>query len=35
MLATDLGLRITYLPTEVGRGAYQDFAVAFLGRSRG
>ena len=31
----DLGLRITYLPSEVGQGTYQDFAIPFIGRSRG
>jgi hypothetical protein len=30
----DLGLRITYLPGEVGLDSYQDFAVPFAGRSR-
>jgi DNA-binding transcriptional MerR regulator len=30
-----LGLRITYLPSEVGRDTYQDFAIPFTGRSRG
>jgi DNA-binding transcriptional MerR regulator len=29
-----LGLRITYLPSEVGRDTYQDFAVPFTGRVR-
>jgi DNA-binding transcriptional MerR regulator len=28
----ELGLRITYLPSEVGQGSYQDFAVPFNGR---
>jgi hypothetical protein len=28
----DLGLRITYLPREVGRDSYQDFAVPYNGR---
>lgn len=32
---TDLGARITYLPSEVGQDSYQDFAVPFNGRSRG
>jgi DNA-binding transcriptional MerR regulator len=32
---TDLGLRITYLPSEVGLDTYQDFAVPFNGQSRG
>jgi DNA-binding transcriptional MerR regulator len=31
----DLGLRITYLPSEVGQDSYQDFAVPFNGQSRG
>lgn len=31
----DLGLRITYLPSEVGLDSYQDFAVPFNGQSRG
>ena len=31
----DLGLRITYLPSEVGQDTYQDFAVPFNGRPRG
>lgn len=30
-----LGLRITFLPSEVAQGTYQDFAVPFTGRSRG
>jgi hypothetical protein len=30
-----LGLRITYLPSEVGLETYQDFAVPFNGQSRG
>jgi DNA-binding transcriptional MerR regulator len=29
-----LGLRITYLPSEVGQDSYQDFAVPFTGRAR-
>ena len=29
MLASDLGLRMTYLPSEMGQGTYQDFAVPF------
>jgi DNA-binding transcriptional MerR regulator len=32
---TDLGLRITYLPSEFGQGTYQDFAVPFTGQPRG
>ena len=35
VLPADLGLRITYLPSEVGQDGYQDFAVPFNGRSRG
>ena len=31
----DLGLRITYLPSEVGQDTYQDFAVPFNGQPRG
>jgi DNA-binding transcriptional MerR regulator len=31
----DLGLRITYLPSEVGQDTYQDFAVPFTDPSRG
>jgi DNA-binding transcriptional MerR regulator len=34
ILLTDLGLRITYLPSEVGQDNYQDFAVPFNGQSR-
>ncbi len=30
----DLGLRITYLPSEVGQDTYQDFAVPFNGQAR-
>jgi DNA-binding transcriptional MerR regulator len=30
----DLGLRITYLPSEVGQDTYQDFAVPFNGQPR-
>ena len=33
ILPTDLGLRITYLPSEMGQGRYQDFAVPFNGAS--
>jgi hypothetical protein len=32
---TDLGLRITYLPSEVGQDTYSDFAVPFTGQPRG
>ncbi len=35
MLAADLGMRITYLPSEVGQDTYQDFAIPFNGRPRG
>jgi DNA-binding transcriptional MerR regulator len=35
LLPTDLGLRITYLPSEVGRDTYQDFAVPFNVGPRG
>ena len=35
ILPADLGLRITYLPSEVGQGTYQDFAVPFNGQPRG
>jgi DNA-binding transcriptional MerR regulator len=35
ILPTDLGLRITYLPSEAGQGTYQDFAVPFNGQARG
>ncbi len=35
ILPTDLGLRITYLPSEAGQGTYQDFAVPFNSQSRG
>jgi DNA-binding transcriptional MerR regulator len=31
----DLGLRITFLPSEIGQGTYQDFAVPFNGQPRG
>jgi DNA-binding transcriptional MerR regulator len=31
----DLGLRITYLPSEVGQDTYQDFAIPFNGRPPG
>ena len=34
-LPIDLGLRITYLPSEVGQDTYQDFAVPFDVRVRG
>ena len=32
---TDLGLRITYLPSEAGLETYSDFALPFNGQSRG
>lgn len=35
MLPADLGVRITYLPSEVGQDTYQDFAIPFNGRPRG
>jgi DNA-binding transcriptional MerR regulator len=35
ILPADLGLRITYLPSEWGLGTYQDFAVPFNGLPRG
>ncbi len=31
----DLGLRITYLPSEAGQDTYQDFAVPINGQARG
>ena len=31
----DLGVRITYLPSEVGQDTYEDFAVPFHGQPRG
>jgi hypothetical protein len=31
----DLGLRITFIPREVGQDIYLDFAVPFAGRARG
>jgi DNA-binding transcriptional MerR regulator len=34
-LPADLGLRITYLPSDVGQDSYQDFAVPFNVQSRG
>src|SRR5580698_8868362 len=30
----DLGLRITYLPSEAGKETYQDVALSFIGHSR-
>jgi DNA-binding transcriptional MerR regulator len=35
LIAGDLGLRVTYLPSEVGRDSYQDFAIPFNGQPRG
>ena len=35
ILPADLGVRSTYLPSEVGRDTYQDFAVPFNGQPRG
>ncbi len=35
IIPADLGVRITYLPSEAAQGSYQDFAVPFSGRSRG
>lgn len=35
MIMGELGLRITFLPSEVGLDSYQDFAVPFNGQSRG
>ena len=35
ILPTDLGLRITYLPSEAGQDTYQDVAVPFNGQPRG
>jgi DNA-binding transcriptional MerR regulator len=35
VLPADLGVRITYLPSEVDQGRYQDFAVPFNRRVRG
>jgi DNA-binding transcriptional MerR regulator len=32
ILTADLGVRITYLPSEVGQDTYQDFAVPFNGQ---
>jgi len=32
---TDLGLRITYLPSEYGQDTYQDVAIPFNGEARG
>jgi DNA-binding transcriptional MerR regulator len=35
IVAGELGLRITFLPSEFGQDSYQDFAVPFYDRSRG
>jgi DNA-binding transcriptional MerR regulator len=35
ILPADLGVRITYLPSEVGQGTYQDFAIPFNVHARG
>ena len=35
MRPADLGVRMTYLPSEVGQDSYQDFAIPFNGRPRG
>jgi DNA-binding transcriptional MerR regulator len=35
ILPADLGMRITFLPSEVGQGTYQDFAIPFNGHARG
>jgi DNA-binding transcriptional MerR regulator len=35
ILPADLGLRITYLPSDFGQDSYQDFAVPFNGQARG
>jgi DNA-binding transcriptional MerR regulator len=35
LLPTDLGVRITYLPSEAGQDSYQDFAIPFNGQPRG
>ena len=35
MIRGDLGLRITFLPSEMPQGKYQDFAIPFNGQSRG
>ena len=35
MGVADLGLRVTYLPSEVGQDSYQDFAVPFNAQPRG
>jgi hypothetical protein len=35
ILPPDLGVRLTYLPSEIGQGTYQDFAVPFHRRPPG
>jgi DNA-binding transcriptional MerR regulator len=35
MRLASLGLRLTYLPSEVGQDTYQDFAIPFTGQVRG
>jgi len=35
LILGDLGLRITYLPSEIGRDTYQDFAIPFNRPPRG
>ena len=35
VVPADLGVRLTYLPSEFGQGTYQDFAVPFNGPPRG
>jgi DNA-binding transcriptional MerR regulator len=35
ILPVDLGVRITFLPSEVDQGTYQDFAIPFNGQPRG
>ena len=35
MGVADLGLRVTYLPSEAGQDSYQDFAVPFNAQPRG
>ncbi len=35
ILPADLGVRLTYLPSEVGQDTYQDFAIPFNGQARG
>ena len=35
ILPADLGVRLTYLPSEFGQGTYQDFAIPLNGQPRG